>query len=207
MKQLTIGIAGGTGSGKTTVARSIIKELHEADAVIIGQDAYYLDRSDLTPEERERINYDHPDAFDNALLAQHLTKLEKGVPIERPIYDYVTHTRLKETVKITPPRIIILEGIMVLESPLLRDLLDIKIFVDTDADVRFIRRLTRDIKERGRSLDSVIHQYLDVVRLMHLEFVEPTKRFADIIVPEGGFNKVAIDIILAKILSVLNYKL
>lgn len=204
MKRLVIGIAGGTGSGKTTVAEAIVKELNEKDAVIIGQDAYYLDRSDLPPEEREKINYDHPDAFDNELLIKHIRELRQGKSIQRPIYDYITHTRLKETVLIPPARIIIIEGIMVLVDPNLREELDIKIYVDTDPDVRFIRRLTRDIKERGRTMESVIRQYLDVVRLMHLEFIEPSKRFADIIVPEGGFNKVAIDIIVAKIKSVLS---
>jgi uridine kinase len=204
MKRLIIGIAGGTGSGKTTVARSIIKELNEKDALIIGQDSYYLDRSDLTFEQREKINYDHPDAFDNKLLENHIHQLSQGLPVNRPVYCYKTHARLKETVLLHPAKIIILEGIMVLVDPKLRDLLDIKIFVDTDADVRFIRRVTRDIKERGRTMESVIDQYLDVVRLMNLEFVEPSKRFADIIVPEGGFNKVAIDIILAKIRAVLN---
>lgn len=204
MKRLIIGIAGGTGSGKTTVANAIVQELNEKDAVIIGQDCYYLDRSDLPPEEREKINYDHPDAFDNELLIKHIKTLRKGKQIERPIYDYKTHTRSKETVTIHPAKIIIIEGIMVLINPQLRELMDIKIFVDTDPDVRFIRRLTRDINERGRSIESVIKQYLDVVRLMHLEFVEPSKRYADIIVPEGGFNRVAVDIITAKIKSVIN---
>lgn len=204
MKRLIIGIAGGTGSGKTTVANAIVQELNEKDAVIIGQDCYYLDRSDLPPEEREKINYDHPDAFDNELLIKHIQALREGKQIERPIYDYKTHTRSKETVTIYPAKIIIIEGIMVLVNPQLRELMDIKIFVDTDPDVRFIRRLTRDINERGRSIESVIKQYLDVVRLMHLEFVEPSKRFADIIVPEGGFNRVAVDIITAKIKSVIN---
>lgn len=204
MKRLIIGIAGGTGSGKTTVANAIVQELNEKDAVIIGQDCYYLDRSDLPPEEREKINYDHPDAYDNGLLIEHIQQLRQGRAIQRPIYDFKTHTRVKETVPISPARIIVIEGIMVLVNPQLRELLDIKIFVDTDPDVRFIRRLTRDIQERGRSIESVIRQYLDVVRLMHLEFVEPSKRFADIIVPEGGFNRVAIDIIAAKIKSVLN---
>ncbi|MCX7765560.1 MAG: uridine kinase, partial [Candidatus Sumerlaeia bacterium] len=179
-------------------------ELNEKDAVIIGQDCYYLDRSDLPPEEREKINYDHPDAFDNELLIKHIQALREGREIKRPIYDYKTHTRSKETVTIHPAKIIIIEGIMVLVNPQLRELMDIKIFVDTDPDVRFIRRLTRDINERGRSIDSVIRQYLDVVRLMHLEFVEPSKRYADIIVPEGGFNRVAVDIITAKIKSVIN---
>ena len=204
MKRLIMGIAGGTGSGKTTVARSIIKGLNEKDAVIIGQDSYYLDRGDLPLSEREKINYDHPDAFDNPLLIDHISQLSHGHSIQCPIYDYKTHTRSKDTKPVHPAHVIIIEGIMTLVDPALRKLMNIKIFVDTDPDVRFIRRLTRDIKERGRTIDSVIHQYLNVVRLMHLEFVEPSKRFADIIVPEGGFNKVAVDIIVAKIQTVLN---
>ncbi len=204
MKRLTIGIAGGTGSGKTTVAKAILNQLNDKDAVIITQDSYYIDRSNLPPEQREKINYDHPDAFDNELLIKHISNLKQGIPIKRPVYDFKTHTRKKDTILVAPARIIILEGIMALVSPEVRNILDIKIFVDTDADVRFIRRLSRDITERGRTLDSVIHQYLDIVRLMHMEFIEPSKRFADIIVPEGGFNKVAIDVIASKIKSVLN---
>ena len=199
-----MGIGGGTGSGKTTVAKAIRNELSDKDVVILSQDMYYLDHSHIPMEEREKINYDHPDAFDNALLIRHLKNLREGNEIHRPIYSFTTHTRLKETVLVKPARVIILEGILVLANPDVRDLLDVKIFVDTDADVRFIRRLTRDMKERGRSVQSVIDQYLHVVRLMHMEFVEPSKRFADIIVPEGGFNRVAVDFIVTKIRSILN---
>jgi len=203
MKRMIIGIAGGTGSGKTTVGNAIIDQLNQKEVVIISQDCYYLDRSDLPPDEREKINYDHPDAFDNRLLISHLKQLMAGKPVERPVYSYVTHSRLKETVPIQPVRVVILEGIMVLVDPNLRELMDIKLYVDTDADVRFIRRLTRDIEERGRSVNSVIQQYVNVVRLMHMEFVEPSKRSANIIVPEGGYNEVAVDIIVTKIKSIL----
>jgi uridine kinase len=201
---MLIGIAGGTGSGKTTVAKAIRRELSEEEVVMISQDMYYLNNSHLPPEQREKINYDHPDAFDNELLIQQLTDLKEGCQVQRPVYCFTTHLRLAETVPIKPAHVIILEGIMVLVNPDIRDLLDIKIFVDTDADVRFIRRLSRDIKERGRSVQSVIDQYLRIVRLMHMEFVEPSKRFADVIVPEGGFNKVAVDLIVTKIRSILD---
>jgi uridine kinase len=204
VKAMLIGIAGGTGSGKTTVAKAIRRELSEEEVVIISQDMYYLNNSHLPPEEREKINYDHPDAFDNDLLIRHLNDLKEGKRIQRPVYCFTTHLRLEETVPIKPTHVIILEGIMVLVNPEIRDLLDIKIFVDTDPDVRFIRRLSRDIKERGRSVQSVIDQYLRIVRLMHMEFVEPSKRFADVIVPEGGFNKVAVDLIVTKIRSILD---
>jgi uridine kinase len=204
MKRVVIGIAGGTGSGKTTVAKAVLDELAEQDIMIIPQDSYYRDRSDLTFAERERINYDHPDAIDNALLVQHIDSLLHGEPAERPVYDFKQHNRSAQTVTILPARIIIIEGIMVLVDPALRDILDIKIFVDTDPDVRFIRRLLRDLNERGRTLDSVVNQYLNTVRLMHMEFVEPSKRYADIIIPEGGFNKVAIDFIVTKARSILD---
>jgi len=200
---MLLGIAGGSGSGKTLVARSIGEAVGK-QVVVIGQDSYYLDRSDLPFEERAKINYDHPDAFDTPLLVEHLRRLRNGEPIEMPIYNYAMHARQKETLRVDPAPIIIVEGILVLAIPAIRELLDVKVFVDTDADVRFIRRLTRDVKERGRSLQSVIDQYLDVVRLMHLEFVEPSKRYADIIVPEGGYNKVAIDFIVTKLKTLLD---
>lgn len=203
MKRMLLGIAGGSGSGKTLVARSI-GEAVGRQVVVIGQDSYYLDRSDLPYEERAKINYDHPDAFDTPLLVEHLTKLRNGLPVDMPIYNYAMHARLKETIRVEPAPIIIVEGILVLAIAAIRNLLDVKVFVDTDADVRFIRRLTRDVKERGRSLQSVIDQYQNVVRLMHLEFVEPSKRYADIIVPEGGYNKVAIDFIVTKLKTLLD---
>jgi len=204
MERMLMGIAGGTGSGKTTVAKAIRRQLSEEEVVIISHDMYYRDNSHLSMDEREKINYDHPDALDNDLLIKQLKELRGGKTIQRPIYSFTSHTRLNETVPIKPADVIIVEGILVLAHPELRNILDIKIFVDTDPDVRFIRRLTRDINERSRSVQSVIDQYLNIVRLMHMEFVEPSKRYADIILPEGGFNKVAVDLIITKIRSILN---
>lgn len=202
-KPILIGITGGTGSGKSTVAKEICSKFSEDCIAMIEQDSYYKDQSHLSMEERVKTNYDHPDAFDNELLVSHLKSLLEGKDIEKPIYDFSVHTRKKETVKVEPRDIIILEGILVLSDLEIRNLLDIKIYVDTDADVRIIRRLVRDINERGRTVDSVINQYLTVVRPMHLQFIEPTKRYADLIVPEGGHNKVAIDIISANIKHIL----
>lgn len=205
-KPLLIGIAGGTGSGKSTVAKEIFHSLPGESIAVIEQDSYYKDQSHLTLEERVKTNYDHPDAFDTELLIEHLKMLLKGKAIDKPIYDFEVHNRKKETVRVEPRDIIILEGILILAEPEIRNLLDIKIFVDTDADVRIIRRIQRDIKERGRTIDSVIDQYMGVVRPMHLQFVEPTKRYADIIIPEGGYNKVAIDILIAKVKHILSIK-
>lgn len=202
-KPLLIGITGGTGSGKSTVAKSICKSLPKQNVVIIEQDSYYKDQSHLTPEERINTNYDHPFAFDTELLISHLKILMDNKSIDKPLYDFTVHNRRKETQRVEPKDVIILEGILILDSPEIRKLLDIKIFVDTDADVRIVRRIVRDMKERGRSLDSVIKQYMDVVKPMHNEFIEPTKRYADIIIPEGGYNRVAIDIMVAKIKSIL----
>lgn len=198
-RPILIGIAGGTGSGKSTIAREIYKKFGEQCIAMIEQDSYYKDQSHLTFEERIKTNYDHPDAFDTPLLIEHLTKLLNGEVIYKPIYDFSIHNRKKETIKVEPRDIIILEGILILQEIELRNLLDIKIYVDTDADVRIIRRLVRDINERGRTVDSVIDQYLNVVRPMHMQFIEPTKRYADIIIPEGGHNKVAIDLLVANI--------
>lgn len=203
-RPLLIGISGGTGSGKSTVSQEIFKLIPEKKIVIIEQDSYYKDQSHLSFEERIKTNYDHPLAFDNELLLKHLNDLLNNKPIQKPIYDFEQHTRKKKTVTVEPKDIIILEGILVLYDERIRNLLDIKIFVDTDADVRVIRRIQRDIKERGRTLDSVITQYMTTVRPAHLQFVEPTKRYADIVIPEGGYNKVAIDIVVAKINSILN---
>jgi len=196
---LLIGIAGGTGSGKTTVAQRIQEYFRGAQIVVLPQDAYYKDQSHLPMEERVKVNYDHPDAFDTELLIHHLQALKQGEAIEMPVYDFKTHTRSPKTIRINPGDVIILEGILVLHDPRIRNLLDIKIFVDTPDDIRFIRRLTRDIRERGRTLESVIQQYLSTVRPMHLEFVEPSKAFADIIIPEGGFNDVAISVLISTI--------
>jgi len=200
---IIIGVADGTGSGKTTVAREIYRQFEDMSVVMIEQDAYYKDQSDLTFEERIKTNYDHPLAFDNDLLIEHLERLRRRESIEKPTYDYKLHTRAEETVRIDPKDVIILEGILILEDERLRDLMDIKVFVDTDADVRIIRRMLRDIAERGRTMESVVEQYLTVVRPMHMQFIEPTKRYADIIVPEGGQNRVAIDLLTTKINTVL----
>jgi len=198
-KPILIAITGGTGSGKSTVAKAIYSNFKKESISIIMQDSYYKDQSDLTFEERTKTNYDHPHAFDTDLLIEHLKQLVSGHAIEIPIYDFTIHNRKKETVREEPKNIIIVEGILVLEDQRLRDLFDIKIYVDTDADLRILRRLTRDIRERGRTMESVIDQYLKVVRPMHLQFIEPTKRYADLIIPEGGKNRVAIDILAATI--------
>ncbi len=198
MKIMFIGIAGGTGSGKTTVAHNIKEKIGE-DILILDMDSYYKDNSHIPFEERLKINYDHPDAFDISLLKSHIEALLRGETIKKPIYSFIEYTRLKDYEEIKPKRIIILEGIFALFFEDLRKLMDIKIYVDTDADIRLIRRLLRDIKERGRTIDSVIKQYNEVVRPMHIQFVEPTKRFADIIIPEGGFNIVAVDIVVSRI--------
>jgi len=202
-RPILIGITGGTGSGKSTIAREIYKQFGDTCIAMIEQDSYYKDQSDLSSEERIKTNYDHPDAFDTSLLVKHLNLLLEGKVIEKPIYNFEIHNRIKETVTVMPKEIIVFEGILVLSEKVLRDMLNIKIYVDTDADVRFIRRLTRDINERGRTTDSVINQYLNVVKPMHEQFTEPTKRYADIIIPEGGHNKVAIDIITANISQIL----
>lgn len=206
-RPLLIGITGGTGSGKSTVTHEILKNLPEESVSTVEQDAYYKDQSDMTLEQRFKTNYDHPDAFDTPLLVEHLKMLMNGQAIDMPMYDFSIHNRLKTTRRVEPRDIIIVEGIMILQEIEIRSLLDIKVYVDTDADVRLVRRISRDIKERGRTLDSVINQYLNVVRPMHLQFVEPTKRYADIIIPEGGYNKVAIDILVAKVRSILDAKM
>ncbi|MCK4546082.1 MAG: uridine kinase [Candidatus Eisenbacteria sp.] len=200
---LVIGIAGGTGSGKTTVAKHVMKNFEYDNVVLLHHDSYYLDRSHLTIGEREILNYDHPSAFENSLLLKHLSALRRGLPVETPTYDYASHTRLKETRRIESPRICLLEGILVLEDSSIRELMDIRIFIDTDADIRFIRRLRRDVQERNRTPESVMKQYLEVVRPMHLQFVEPSKRHAHVVIPEGGHNRVAIDLIVTKIKDIL----
>lgn len=202
-KPILIGITGGTGSGKSSIADAIYSSFSNECIAMIQQDMYYKDQSHLSMEERIKTNYDHPRAFDNDLLIKHLRDLINGIAINKPIYDFSNHNRAKETVRIDPKDIIIVEGILVLEDERLRELLDIKVYVDTDADIRILRRLIRDINERGRTVDSVVSQYLDVVRPMHMQFTEPTKRYADIIVPEGGQNKVAIDILVTKIKDII----
>jgi uridine kinase len=192
---LIIGIAGGTGSGKTTVVNKIIDKLSEGDVTILSQDAYYRDNSDLRLEERQKINFDHPDAIEFELLIEDIMRLKKGECIYQPVYSYLTCTRSAETILIKPQRVTIIEGILCLWPEELRKLMDIKIFVDCEADVRLIRVIRRDLIERGREVHQILHRYEDTVRPSHLNFIEPTKRYADIIVPEGGNNEVAIDII------------
>ncbi len=202
-RAVVIGITGGTGSGKSTVAKAIFKSMSEKNILILQQDAYYKKQSNLSMEERVKTNYDHPFAFDTDLLIEHLKMLISFKPIKKPIYDFSIHDRSNKTVIVQPREIIILEGIMILEDARLRELLDIKIFVDTDSDVRILRRIKRDIRDRGRTLESVVNQYLTTVKPAHNQFIEPTKRYADIIIPEGGYNKVAIDIMAAKVRSVV----
>jgi uridine kinase len=201
---MIIGISGGTGSGKTTVTQKIIASVGSENVVYLQQDSYYRNLGDMPLDLKHRVNYDHPDAFDTELLINHLQALRAGEPIRQPIYDYATHSRSPETFFVQPRPIIILEGILVFVSPQMRGLMDLKIFVDADADVRFIRRLDRDVHERGRSLESVIAQYQTTVRPMHLQFVEPSKRYADVIIPEGGHNDVGIDLITGKIRTILS---
>ena len=204
MKCTVIGIAGGTASGKTTIARKIYDAaLEKGSVAILRMDDYYKAMDHLTLEERRKTNFDHPDSYDIELILKHVNDLKNGKPIEKPIYDFVISNRSKETETINPSNVIILEGILLFAVPILREAFDIKIFVDTEDDIRFIRRLKRDIEKRGRSVESVVNQYLTTVRPMHLTFVEPSKRYADLIIPEGGHNKIAIDIVQTKIFKLL----
>jgi uridine kinase len=204
MEPVVIGVAGGTGSGKTTVAREILRRAGTEQISLIQHDAYYRDLSDLPPAQRVMRNFDHPDALDNELLIAHLKELKAGHPVEMPVYDFTTHTRTAQVQHVEPRRVILVEGILIFADPVLRSTMDVKIYVDTDADIRFIRRLERDIAERGRTMESVIRQYLATVRPMHQEFVEPSKRYADVIIPEGGFNEVAMEMIAARIKALLD---
>ncbi len=201
---LVIGVAGGSGSGKTTVAQAIVQRVGPERIALMQHDAYYRDQSDKSPAERARVNYDHPDTLETELLIAHLQQLRAGYAIEVPVYDFATHTRRAETRRVEPSAAIVVEGILLFADKALRGQFDIKVFVDTDADLRFIRRVQRDLTERQRTLESVIVQYLMTVRPMHLEFVEPSKRYADVIVPEGGFNTVALDLIVARVLTLLD---
>ncbi len=196
---IVIGVAGGSGSGKTTVVSEIVRDLGSDHVTIIQHDSYYWDRSDVPPADRVHINYDHPDALETPLLVRHLEELRDGRTVEVPVYDFARHARSHATVTAPPRKVVIVEGILILAEPALREMMDIRVFVDTDADIRFIRRLSRDIAERGRTVDSVVQQYLETVQPMHLEFVEPSKRHAHVIIPTGGRNRVAVDMLIARV--------
>lgn len=201
---LVIGIAGGTGSGKTTVANVILQRVGAHRIAYVQHDAYYRDLRDLPPTQRAQINFDHPNSLESELMVEHILQLKAWQPIELPIYDFTTHSRTTRTIHVDPQRVILVEGILIFAEPALRKLFDIKIFVDTDADIRLIRRLKRDISERGRTTETVLNQYINTVRPMHLEFVEPSKRYADVIIPEGGLNTVALDMVTARIEAMLH---
>jgi uridine kinase len=201
---LVIGIAGGSGSGKTTVAHLIVDRVGADHIAFLQHDAYYKDLSNLPPNQRAAVNFDHPDSLDTDLLTQHVYQLKNYQPVEVPIYDFKAHNRTELTIHIEPQPVVLVEGILIFAEAELRKVFDVKIFVDTDPDIRFIRRLQRDINERGRSTESVVQQYLATVRPMHLEFVEPSKRYADVIIPEGGMNTVAIDMVVARLESLLH---
>lgn len=203
MQPLAIGLAGGSGSGKTTVAHTIMERVGRDRIAFIQHDAYYRDQSNIPLEERAQVNYDHPNSLETDLLVRHLNELKAGRAVDIPVYDFAQFTRTDRTVRVAPRPVILVEGILIFVDPTLRSLFDIKIYVDAPPDLRFIRRLQRDVTERQRTPESVIRQYLETVRPMHIEFVEPTKRFADLIVPEGGFNTVAVDIIIARIRALL----
>jgi uridine kinase len=203
MQPIILGVAGGSGSGKTTVVRAMVRSLGGDHVAIIHHDAYYRDTSHLSLDERRLINYDHPDSLETELLVEHLRELRAGRPAAVPVYDFAEHSRLQRREHVLPRKVIIVDGLLILWDAQLRALMDIKVFVDTDADLRFIRRLERDIRERGRSAESVVTQYMQTVRPMHLEFVEPSKRYADLIVPQGGHNRVAVDMLVTKVRAVL----
>jgi len=201
MSVLSIGIAGGTASGKTTVARRIAEALEGHPVVFLDQDSYYADLSHLSPEERRKINFDHPDAFDVPLLVEQLRTLQQGLPIEKPVYSFQQHTRTSETLTVDPAPVVVVEGILVLALEAIREQLDLKIYVDTDDDVRVARRIERDVRERGRTLESVVQQYFATVRPMHWSFIEPSKRYADVILPHGGHSDAAVGMVVDTILA------
>ncbi len=204
MEVTIIGVAGGTGSGKSTLVRQLQEAFREEDVATLCHDFYYKAHPELTYEERTRLNYDHPQAFDTDMMVEHVRALKNNVPINRPVYSFVEHNRTEESVPVKPSKVIIIDGILIFENKELRDLMDIKVFVDTDADVRLARRILRDVKERGRSMESVINQYTTTVKPMHEEFVEPSKRYADVIIPEGGFNSVAVAMLIQNIRSIVD---
>ena len=199
---IVIGIAGGTCSGKSTLIQKIKDEFGDA-ITMLSHDFYYKAHNDIPFEERKRLNYDHPDSFDTDLMIEHIRKLMDGESIERPVYDFTIHNRIDETVTVMPSKVIVVEGILIFENRELRDMCDIKVFIDTDADVRIIRRIVRDVSERGRTLESVVTQYLTTVKLMHEQFVEPSKKYVDVIIPEGGYNKVALEMLNERIYALL----
>ena len=201
MNVTVIGVAGGTGSGKSTLVKRLQEAFIGDDVATICHDYYYKAHPEMTYEERTKLNYDHPQAFDTDMMVEHISALKNNVPVERPVYSFVDHDRLKETVLVKPSKVLIVDGILIFENKKLRDLMDIKVFVDTDADIRLARRILRDVKERGRSMESVITQYTTTVKPMHEEFVEPSKKYADVIIPEGGFNSVAVAMLIQNIRS------
>jgi len=203
VRPVIIGVAGGTGSGKTTVAHKILERVGTENISYIPHDAYYKDLSHLPREERRKVNFDHPDSLESELMIEHLKQLRGEKAVEIPVYDFTHHIRTDETREVVPAPVVLVEGILIFAEPALRELFDVKLFVDTDADIRFIRRLRRDVQERGRTFESVIDQYLRTVRPMHMEFVEPSKRYADVIIPEGGFNEVAIEMVAARVRGLL----
>ena len=202
-KPIVFGVAGGTASGKTTVARAVLDAVGASQVAYVPHDAYYRDFAQLDLVQRAKLNYDHPDSLETELLIAHISQLLNWKPVEIPIYDFTEHRRTKEVRSVEPSPIILIDGILIFTNPALRELMDIKIYVDTDPDVRFIRRLDRDMNERGRALDSIIQQYMETVRVMHLEFVEPSKRYADVIIPHGGLNQVAMDMVVARLIKLL----
>ncbi len=203
MSIIVIGVAGGTGSGKSTLVKRLQEAFKDDDVATICHDYYYKAHPELTYEERTKLNYDHPKAFDTEMMVEHIEALRNNVPIERPVYSFVEHNRTDERVVVKPSKVIIVDGILIFENKKLRDLMDIKVFVDTDADIRLARRILRDVRERGRSMESVITQYTSTVKPMHEEFVEPSKKYADVIIPEGGFNSVAVSMLIHNIRSLL----
>ena len=204
MKVTVIGVAGGSGSGKSTLVSKLQEEFAGSDVSTLCHDYYYKEHSELTYEERTRLNYDHPQAFDTDMMVEHIKALKNNVPIAHPVYSFVDHNRTAETVPVKPSKVIIVDGILIFEHKELRDLMDIKVYVDTDADVRLARRILRDVRQRGRSMESVIDQYITTVKPMHEEFVEPSKRYADVIIPEGGFNSVAVQMLIQSIRSLID---
>lgn len=204
MNVTVIGVAGGTGSGKSTLVRRLQEAFEGDDVATICHDYYYKAHPELSYEERTKLNYDHPQAFDTDMMVEHISALKNNVPVERPVYSFVDHDRKKETVLVKPSKVLIVDGILIFENKALRDLMDIKVFVDTDADIRLARRILRDVKDRGRSMESVIGQYTNTVKPMHEEFVEPSKKYADVIIPEGGFNSVAVAMLIQNIRSFID---